>query len=66
MSEYAYPEDVDRHLNWPLGTAARLARRHRLPHYVLPDGSLRFLLDEVKVLVRRVPPATAEREVARA
>jgi ABC-type phosphate transport system substrate-binding protein len=32
----------------------------------LPDGSLRFLLDEVKVLVRRVPPATAEREVARA
>jgi hypothetical protein len=65
-SDYAYPEDIDRHLNWPLGTAARLARRRRLPHYVLPDGSIRFLLDEVKALVRRVSPVAAQEEVAHA
>jgi hypothetical protein len=26
MPEYVYPEEIDRHLNWPLGTATRLAR----------------------------------------
>jgi hypothetical protein len=50
-----YPEDIDARLNWPLGTAARLARRKRLPHYVLPDGSIRLRWDEVAPLVRRVP-----------
>ena len=52
-----YPEQIDRRLNWPLGTAARLARRKRLPHYVLPDGSLRFRWPEVEPLVRHVPIA---------
>jgi hypothetical protein len=55
MPEYLYPEDIDRHLNWPLGTAARLARRHQLPHYRMPDESIRFRLDEVTDLVRYVP-----------
>jgi hypothetical protein len=59
MPEYLYPEEIDRHLNWPLGTAARLARRLRLPHYRLPDGSVRFRWDEVKALVRQVPLSTA-------
>jgi hypothetical protein len=55
MPEFLYPEDIDRHLNWPLGTAARLARRQRLPHYRMPDEPIRFRLDEVTDLVRRVP-----------
>jgi hypothetical protein len=59
MPDYLYPEDIDRQLNWPLGTAARLARRHLLPHYWMPDGSIRFRLDEVTELVRRVPLTTA-------
>jgi hypothetical protein len=55
MGDFVYPEEVDQRLTWPLGTATRLARRRRLPHYVLPDGSLRFRLAEVEALVRRVP-----------
>ena len=50
-----YPEQIDRELNWPLGTAVRLARRHRLPYYTLPDGSIRLRLDEVAALIRHVP-----------
>jgi hypothetical protein len=53
--ELRNPEEIDRALNWALGTAARLARRRRLPHYVLPDGSLRFCWEEVEALVRHVP-----------
>jgi hypothetical protein len=65
MSEYLYPEEIDHHLNWPLGTASRLARRHRLPHYRLSDDSIRFRLEEVKALVRHIPSVNAE-EVSRA
>ena len=49
------PEQIDRYLNWPLGTATRLARRRQLPHYQLPDGSIRLRKDEVDALVRRIP-----------
>lgn len=49
-----YPEEVDRRLNWPLGKAARFARQRKLPHYVLPDGSIRFVWSEVEALIKRV------------
>jgi hypothetical protein len=52
--DYLYPEDIDNKLNWPLGTAARMARRQQLPHYVLPDGSIRFRWQDVERLVRYV------------
>jgi hypothetical protein len=55
-TDYLYPEQIDTRLNWPLGTAARLARRERLPHYRLPDGAIRFCLEEVVALVRHVVP----------
>jgi hypothetical protein len=58
--ELLYPEEIDTRLNWPLGTATRLARRRRLPHYCLPDGSLRFAWDEVEVLIKRVPAQKCE------
>jgi hypothetical protein len=62
-AELVCPEQIDCRLAWPLGTSARLARRERLPHYVLPDGSIRFRWEEVEPLVRRVP-LRDEREVA--
>jgi hypothetical protein len=49
-----YPEQIDRNLNWPLGTATRLARRKRLPHYLLPDGSIRFRWEEIEPLILHV------------
>ena len=52
---YLYPEQIDRRLGWPLGRAARLARQRRLPHYLLPDGAIRFRWNEVSALVLRVP-----------
>ena len=40
---FLFPEDVDSRLNWKPGRTERLARQRRLPHYVLPDGSIRFI-----------------------
>ena len=57
MQDLIYGEEVDRRLNWSLGRAERLARKQKLPHYVLPDGSIRFVWDEVERLVRRVDVA---------
>lgn len=45
---------IDKRFDWPLGRAERLARRKRLPHVVLPDGTIRFDLAEVEALLRRV------------
>lgn len=53
-SDFLYPEEIDRYLNWPLGTTTRLARKGKLPHYILPDGAIRLKLDEVKALVSRI------------
>jgi hypothetical protein len=59
-TDLLYPEDIDGRLNWPLGTASRLARRGRLPHYRLPDGSIRLRWSEIKPLVQRVPAQVPE------
>ena len=57
MQDLIYGEEVDRRLNWSLGRAERFARKQKLPHYVLPDGSIRFVWDEVERMVRRVAVA---------
>ncbi len=62
-TDLVYPEQIDRQLSWPLGTAARLARRRQLPHYALPDGSIRLCLAEVAGLVRYVPRRPVALEV---
>ncbi len=49
------PEEIDARLNWALGRAERLARRGKLPHVVLPDGSIRFEWESIEALLRRVP-----------
>jgi hypothetical protein len=50
-----YPEQIDDLFGWSLGTAARMARRKKLPHYLLPDGGVRFRREEVEALIRHVP-----------
>ncbi len=42
--------EVDHRLGWTLGRAERLARKRRLPHY-LPDGSIRFVWDDIAPLI---------------
>jgi hypothetical protein len=54
-SEFASPELIDERFGWSIGTAKRLARKGRLPHYLLPDGTVAFLLAEVEALVQRRP-----------
>ena len=54
------PEVVDRRFGWPLGRAERLAKRARLPHVVLPDGSIRFDWEKLSALIRHVPPQPEE------
>jgi hypothetical protein len=48
-------DDIDRRLGWKPGRAERLARQRRLPHVILPDGSIRFDWDEIETLLVRVP-----------
>ncbi|QDU44600.1 hypothetical protein Mal52_30860 [Symmachiella dynata] len=50
-----YSDDIDRKLNWKQGRAERLARQRRLPHVILPDGSIRFDPTEIEALLVRVP-----------
>lgn len=53
-TDLLFPEDIDVRLNWPPGQATRLARRGKLPHYLLPDRSIRFRWDEITSLVQHV------------
>ena len=50
-----YPEDIDNRLTWPIGKASRLAKRGKLPHVILPDGSIRFEWGAIAPLIVRVP-----------
>ncbi|KAA1261145.1 hypothetical protein LF1_36890 [Rubripirellula obstinata] len=61
MTKLLLTADVDRRLAWPLGRAERLARRGKLPHLVLPDGSIRFRWRDIAKLVQTV--ATAPKSI---
>jgi hypothetical protein len=52
---FLFAEDVDSRLGWKPGRAEQLARQRRLPHVILPDGSIRFNWDEIEPLIVRVP-----------
>ena len=52
---FLYPDDLDKRLGWKPGKAERLARQRRLPHLLLPDGSIRFDWSEIEPLIVRVP-----------
>jgi hypothetical protein len=51
-------EEIDRRLGWRPGRAERLARQRRLPHVLLPDGSIRFDWDKIESLIVHVQAAT--------
>jgi hypothetical protein len=55
MSHTETPEQIDTQFGWSFGTAKRLARRGQLPHARLPDGSIRFRIDELIPLIDFVP-----------
>ena len=51
--------EIDAICCWPSGRAKRLAVKGKLPYYRLPDGDIRFKLNEVLPLVKHVvPPPT--------
>jgi hypothetical protein len=52
---YLTPEQIDARLSWPPGRAERLARQKRLPHFLLPDGRIRFLWELVERHITYVP-----------
>ena len=57
---FLYGEEIDSRLNWPLGKSERLARRQKIPHVVLPDGSLRFEWDKIEPLLKFMPTVPDE------
>ncbi|MFO0821978.1 MAG: hypothetical protein U0792_02480 [Gemmataceae bacterium] len=59
-TELLYPDDIDARLNWPPGRTSRLARNGKLPHYILPDGSIRLRWDEIAPLVQHVVTTSEE------
>lgn len=42
---------LDKKLRWPLGRAVRLVKEGRLPHILLPDGSIRFIWADIERLI---------------
>ena len=52
---FLFPDQVDRQFGWKPGRAERLARQRRLPHVLLPDGSIAFESDQIDSLIVRVP-----------
>lgn len=54
MAQLIEPDEIDRRFSWPPGRAAKLARQRRLPHMLLPDGSIRFDGDELDKMILRV------------
>lgn len=47
--------EVDELFRWPKHMAQRLAQRGKLPHLILPDGSIRFERQAVLAVVKRQP-----------
>lgn len=48
--------EVDRLLRYSPGKAVRLAKRGKLPHIVLPDGSVRFREQDIQQLLASGSP----------
>jgi hypothetical protein len=57
---FVFSEEVDRRLGWKPGRAERLARQRRLPHVILPDGSIRFEWSEIEPLIVHVKAVAAD------
>ena len=58
MDDLVCSPEIDRHFGWTIGRADSLARRGKLPHFLLPDGSVRFRWAEIEPLIRHFDPNT--------
>ena len=47
--------EVDDLLRYRIGQSERLARKRKIPHITLPDGSIRFPSDEIAKLIAYCP-----------
>ena len=56
MDDLVSSPEIDRRLGWTIGRADSLARRGKLPHFRLPDGSVRFRWAEIEPLIQHVSP----------
>jgi len=61
---FLLPEEIDRKLNWKSGKAECLARQRRIPHHLLPDGTIRLVWDEIAPLIVAVPAILGQRRAA--
>lgn len=52
------PREADRLLRYPRGRSVRLAKKNKLPHVKLPDGSYRFPGDLIDQLLGGASSAT--------
>lgn len=59
-NDLLHPDAIDHALRWSVGTAERLARRGVLPYHCLPGGEIRMRWEEVRSLIRFVPPEPQE------
>jgi hypothetical protein len=65
LGMFLFAEDLDKRMGWKPGRAERLARQRRLPHVLLPDGSVRFVWDEIQALIVSVPVVPPSKTVGR-
>lgn len=53
--------ELDRMLRWPRGRSVKLARAGKLPSVTMPDGEIRFDVEEVEAAIRLgARPLTAD------
>jgi predicted site-specific integrase-resolvase len=65
VNELLIPIEVDRILRYKPGKAERLAKRGKLPHVRLPDGTIRFRESDVEqLLMSSVAGVRSAQEVA--
>lgn len=51
LQQLLIPVEVDRILRYRFGRSERLAKRGKLPHIRLPDGSIRFRQGDVEQMI---------------
>ena len=50
-------DEIDALFSWPMGRTQRLAKLGKLPFFRLPNGDLRFDLDELQKLIQHFTPS---------
>jgi hypothetical protein len=59
IADLLKPNEVDLILRVPFGRSAKLAKEGKLPHILLPDGSIRFRPEDVQRITGQAPAQEA-------